>query len=176
MTPDTVIASVWTALEHAVDAPADPLRTPVVSTVHAGAPQSRIMVLRGVNTTARSLFFHTDVRSAKWDQIGAAPRGALLFWDPEARHQIRMAGAFVRFGPQSHLARDLWHTLPPHTRNTYASPPPGGAPQDIVARGKDVFGVLAFEAEDLDFVALDRSGNTRIIANLSNGIARAVAP
>jgi pyridoxamine 5'-phosphate oxidase len=62
-----------------------------VATVDAaGAPSSRIVLLKSVD--ARGLVFHTNYDSRKGRELEANPRVALLFFWPELERQVRIGG------------------------------------------------------------------------------------
>jgi pyridoxamine 5'-phosphate oxidase len=65
--------------------------TPVVATIdRAGQPQQRVMVLRAADRAHRSLRFHSDARSAKIAQTGAA---SVLIYEPGEKLQLRLTGS-----------------------------------------------------------------------------------
>ena len=60
----------------------------------AGAPQSRYVLLRGLDD--RGLRFFTNYRSAKARELDAHPRAALAFGWPERHRQVRVTGRVER--------------------------------------------------------------------------------
>jgi pyridoxamine 5'-phosphate oxidase len=65
---------------------------PVVATINAdGAPSQRVMILREVDWTARTLRFHTDSRSTKVEEADGALT-SVLFYDPDDKVQLRLGG------------------------------------------------------------------------------------
>ncbi len=81
-----------------------------LSTVNSsGQPSSRIVNFRGVELVGNSsgeieedprILFFTNYRSRKAQDIESNPKGALLFYYPERRLQIRVEGCFEKLLPQ----------------------------------------------------------------------------
>jgi pyridoxamine 5'-phosphate oxidase len=83
----------WLEAEVAAGAPS--ANAMLLSSVDdAGAPQSRYVLLRGLD--GRGLRFFTNYRSAKGRQLDAHPRAALTFGWPERHRQIRVTGPVER--------------------------------------------------------------------------------
>lgn len=115
-------------LNAGVGSPKHPFHWPAVSTVAAdGTPESRVVVLRRFDPAARTVTFHTDVRSPKVEHLRHTPRCAFLFFDPDAHLQLRLrATAAVHHADA--VARREFGDLLPHTRATYAGLGPPGEP------------------------------------------------
>jgi pyridoxine/pyridoxamine 5'-phosphate oxidase len=179
MTPETLLAMVWDQLSAAPTTPASPLRTPTLATVaQDDTPRLRMVVLRALRTPTptRTLIFHTDIRSAKWAELGRTPAASVLTWDPDARIQMRFEGTVERHGPGSPAATSAWSALPPHTRATYAGAAPGRVLEATPPLDAQAFGVLNFTAQRLDWLELSRTANRRFLADLATGAVQEVAP
>ncbi len=70
----------------------DAFHNPAVANVNGNLPVIRTVVLRKVITAEKKLFFHTDERSCKWNDLQQNENTSWLFYDSAARLQIRAAG------------------------------------------------------------------------------------
>ena len=153
-----------------------PMHTPVVATADADA---RIMVLRDFNPDALVLRFHTDVRSPKTSVIGdGAPLG-ILFYDAEAKVQIRCRGT-GRIESATSQVEQFWNASDTFARRCYLGAPPGehraepstGLPhwvegvrptEEELEPARANFGALIVEVETIDWYCLSSSGHRRAI-------------
>ena len=77
---------------------AQPEAMTLATVAEDGAPDARTVLMRGVVAigSASAFTFYTNYLSAKGRELGAAPRGALLFhWEPQQR-QVRIRGTVQR--------------------------------------------------------------------------------
>jgi hypothetical protein len=87
----------------------------------------RTVVLRQVVEAERLLVYNTDRRSPKVQEIEGQPRVSWLFYHPEERVQLRLAG-------QAHLEQDealldkQWAALSLLNRRDYGTVDPPGSP------------------------------------------------
>lgn len=63
-----------------------------------GAPDARIVLLKGVDS--RGFTFFTDYRSQKGRDLLSHPRAALVFFWPELERQVRIRGSVVPLAPE----------------------------------------------------------------------------
>jgi pyridoxamine 5'-phosphate oxidase len=63
-----------------------------------GAPNARVLVLRGIDTAACAYDFASDAVSRKGQELAANPRAALTWYWPAHGRQIRMAGPVTVLG------------------------------------------------------------------------------
>jgi pyridoxamine 5'-phosphate oxidase len=68
----------------------EPEAMSIATTTPQGRPSSRMVLLRGVDE--RGFVFYTNYNSRKGRELSSNPHGALLFWWPEQRRQIRIMG------------------------------------------------------------------------------------
>lgn len=118
---------VWARLVRGVGDRHSPSRHPTLATVTTdGRPRARTVVLRSVDPRARMLELHTDLRSAKVEELRAAPFAALHIWDASAHLQTRIeADVTIRSGRE---VSDTWSRLAEATRSSYGVTPPPGLP------------------------------------------------
>ena len=99
--------AAWDILNRAVKDSHNPFHYLSLGSVADGVrPQSRILVLRNVDSLQYSLEFHTDTRSPKWRELSACPQATVLGYDNEQRLQLRLQGSVELFGPKSDEHRD----------------------------------------------------------------------
>lgn len=85
-----MLEQVWLRLGRGVgDRKAD-ARHPIFSTIGAGGPEARVVVLRQADRAAATISVYTDMRSAKINTLAQEPRVSLLVWEQKARLQIRL--------------------------------------------------------------------------------------
>ncbi len=179
MTLDEVLESLWQRWTRGKADRNSPLHTPVVGTVDAsGKPKQRVMVLREVNRTERRMRFHTDIRSAKVDQIGDAAPVSVIGYDPSAKIQLRLSGT-ARIEQDSETADKAWAASALSSRRCYlANPGPGTAvdapmsgltaEQELVVPSQDeseaarpAFAVLLIDVTTVEWLYLAASGHRR---------------
>lgn len=170
-------AAAWAALREAAADPQAGFRYLTLCTVDAALrPQARTVVLRYCADDHRTLTFHTDVRSPKWQEMAANPQVTVLGYCQQRRLQLRMAGRAECFAAGTDIARAAWHALPQHTRQTYTGGPPGEAraiadetPVAAAAEaGECRFGVVIVRASMLDAYQLQRNDNQRALFHYSS--------
>lgn len=111
---------LWNMLFQATVKRNHPMRTPVLATCSGTIPFVRTVVLRDVDTRSHQLFFFTDSRSDKVDQLRENEDMTSLFWDPGKKVQIRCRGkATLEQGTDR--CRELWDQLNAAGRSSYAA-------------------------------------------------------
>ena len=92
----------------------------VASIGEDGAPRARTVVIRAVDTDARTLEFHTDRRSPKAKELQADPRVTVIGYDMEAGQQVRIQGAArLHIGDSEAMA--AWGNARAESRMNYRS-------------------------------------------------------
>lgn len=92
---------VWFA--NAIDAEiAEPNAMTLATVSSHGAPDARIVLLKGVD--ARGFTFFTDYRSQKGQDLLAHPQAALVFFWGELERQVRVRGSVTRLPEAESLA------------------------------------------------------------------------
>jgi len=151
-----------------------PMHTPVIVTADVDA---RVMVLRAFDPASHTLRLHTDIRAPKVQAIAANPRVAAVFYDREAKIQIRARGqAWIETsGP---VADAAWAASTNFARRCYLGEGPGvaspvatsGLPpefEDVVpdeaqlVSARENFAVLLITVESLDWLYLAHTGHLR---------------
>lgn len=162
---------------------------PMVATADADA---RIMVLREFERDGWRLRFHTDVRSPKCGLIGDGAPVGVLFYDREAKRQIRCKGRgwIERATP---LVDAAWAQSTNYARRCYLGEGPGavaagptsGLPDwaeglnpsdEQVASAREHFAILLVELDQVDWFHLAHDGHKRAIIDLPGGEGHWVSP
>ena len=117
----------WSMLERGVKDRKSAFHTPSVATITtAGHPTIRTVVLRGCDTNAKTLRFHTDTRSGKVAELTKNPNAAMHFYDAGAKIQLRLA---VKLETLSGDAYDTaWAATRPMSRECYQVTQSPGSP------------------------------------------------
>ncbi|MCL6461480.1 MAG: pyridoxamine 5'-phosphate oxidase family protein, partial [Flavobacterium micromati] len=99
-------------------------RTMCVGTIDENnAAALRIVVNRKVDEVQKTIFFHTDNRSRKYDDLTKDNRISLLFYDARQRVQI-VVKAYATIHSNNALANDRWKATSPQARLGYMTNEP----------------------------------------------------
>jgi pyridoxamine 5'-phosphate oxidase len=171
-TPAEVVDAVWTAIERGAAERWTPWGLPTLATTGpAGEPQARILALRGVERATRTLWFHTDRRSAKVSALKRDARASVLFWSADDAVEVRLDGT-VSLHLSGRLADAAWDDASPLSRSAaaiaLAPGTPLGAPtafealvqEGVPAMARSHFAAVAFVADRLDWLWIG-SGDLR---------------
>ena len=116
-----VESSCWQMLSDAVSDRKHPMRTMVVGSVSGTMAQIRTIVLRKVEKETRKIYFHTDIRSSKIEDIQSTGQLSWLAYDPAQRTQIRLCGATILHHGDA-IAKAQWNLTQHHSRRNYLLP------------------------------------------------------
>ncbi|TCD05508.1 flavin-binding protein [Erythrobacteraceae bacterium CFH 75059] len=158
------------------------MHVPAVATADA---RVRGMVLRGVDTTRWTLRFHTDSRAPKARIIETQSAVGVLFYDREARVQIRCqgTGAVVRDGAEVDAA---WEAATAFARRCYLGLAPGavtgrpssGLPdwvegvrptEEQLLPARRNFAILSVTVDEIDWFTLAHTGHRRAVFRRDDG-------
>ena len=165
-------------------------RTMCVGTIGESNEASlRIVVNRKVNEAQKTIFFHTDNRSRKYDDLLKDNRISLLFYDARQRVQI-VVKAHATFNTNNALANDRWKATSPQARLGYMTNEPPNTKSDIATLGynerfslikptenesdefQNNFSVVACAVYELEFLYLDFLGNRKANFFYENNILK----
>lgn len=170
--------SCWGHLQSAAAGIETGWRLPVLGTTSARGCVQRTVVLRGVSQSEQTLMFHTDVRSAKIQQLKSDPRVSLAFYDATRQIQLLIQGT-ARIHTEGDCFERLWQNATESSLKTYLAPRPPGAqclhpdpnlPDFAVGRipvraeteaGRVNFAVITVVADSAEWLRLSIRGNTR---------------
>ncbi len=163
----------WQRLCAGVGRGADPFHTPVLATIGPDGPSLRTVVLRDADDVARRLACHTDRRSPKIAHVGSDSRASWLFYDRQAKLQLRLMGR-LSIHTRDTYADERWDAVTLRGRACYRAvaapgeivptPPPAGAPPDsdgALAEARSRFAVLACRIDRFEWLFLSGNGHRR---------------
>lgn len=177
--PMGVLEDVWSRLIDAAARAKSAFHTPALATTGADGPRVRTVVLRRAEPEARLLVCHTDRRSAKLAELAADARVGWMFYDREARLQVRADGA-ARVHVDDELADVQWQAARLSSRRCYLADPGPGAvldeagptlpaalldrvpSEEEAAEGRRHFAVIACTVEAIDCLMLGFAGHRRL--------------
>jgi len=156
----------------------NPFHTPSVATLSKGEVSMRTVVLRKALTEERELRFHTDVRSIKWDDLMINPAISALFYDADARVQLRIKGT-AELHHENNITAKAWETttlssrkcyLTLHSPSSFTDSSTSGLSEDIEQEkftlsesevGYANFGIVSIRVQSIDWLWLNHSGHRR---------------
>ena len=169
---------IWHQLVQATQAKDDPFRTPALASISEQGIGLRTIVLREVIQSERKLIFHSDLRAPKILEIQKDSSVSLLFYDPNTQIQIRVQGQGA-IHHQDHLTQEQWDKTPIGSLKIYLTEYAPGTPTDDpisginpelenkkldrldVAPFRNNFAVIVIQAQQLDWLWIDRAGHRR---------------
>ncbi len=160
----------------------DPLHNPAVANLKDDLPVIRTVVLRKVIVEERKLFFHTDIRSCKWNDLQKNANTSWLFYDIAGRLQIRAAGKST-LHHNDEISNAAWQNTPAASRKTYmgeigpsqkSEMPSSGLPEAFLKAnptfeesetGRKNFGVVCSEINWFEWLWLNSNGHKKAAFN-----------
>ena len=176
---ERVLADAWNELSRGAVDRHHGFHVPTLCTVGVdGAPCARAVVLRRVEPASLEIWCHTDVRSAKVDEIRREPRVAWHFYAPDLKLQLRVS-AVAEFESVGARADEGWARSALSSRRCYLAPRAPGAPcdgpspnlppgildrrptEDETVPARANFGVVVTRATAIDWLWLASEGHRR---------------
>ncbi len=167
----------------------DAFHNPVISNVNEHGVNSRVVVLRRVEALKKSLFFHTDVRSGKWQDLKKENKLSCVFYDMPGRVQIRLAGT-ASLHTSDNIADEAWAKSSMSSRKIYlgeqgpsqkSTSATSGLPatfntndpseQESLA-GRKNFGIICMKANWMEWLWLNSRGHRRASFTYENDILK----
>jgi 3-hydroxyisobutyrate dehydrogenase len=163
-----------------------PFHTPTIATIHQGEVSMRTVVLRKVLPDERTLRFHTDIRSSKWEELSLNPSISALFYDASDRIQLRVKGSAV-LHHTNQITAEAWEKTTLSSRRcylTHQSPssfsevPTSGLSEDIEQEnfslaesevGLQFFGIVEIHVHSIDWLWLNHAGHRRAFFDYTKG-------
>jgi pyridoxamine 5'-phosphate oxidase len=168
----------WRLLYHGALASKNPMHYMGVATYGTEGINLRTVVLRHANPDIKTLRFHTDTRSRKWQDLQADPRVSLLLYDNPEKTQLRLTG-IAQIHTDDAIAEEAWEKTALSSRRCYlslAAPsaaselPTSGLPDSFIdaepsieesLMGRTHFGVVVAQVQSLDWLNLNAHGHRR---------------
>ena len=168
-----VLPAAWDFMEEGVRDRHSLAHTPVVSTLDVdGKPNSRCMVLRAVDRQKTTLVFHTDRRSIKANELKSSSEGAVLFYDPKRKIQLRLRCGLL-LDTDSVETNERWGKMKEMSKVCYQSNLAPGDPisdpeqVQFLGEGFENFAILTATVKRLEWLYLSFRGNRRAIFDWS---------
>jgi hypothetical protein len=174
-----VLADCWTVLSRGAVDRRHPFHLPALANLGPqGRPEVRTVVLRGCDSDHRTLWFHTDRRSPKIDQLVGHPSCVWLFYSPAERVQLRVA-AFARVHTDDACADAAWNRTQLMSRRCYlapeapSQPTPAPSPNlpewalegtltgENTAHARERFALVRTTVTEIDWLLLHHAGHRR---------------
>lgn len=177
----------WAMLAAAVQDRRVAFHEAAVATVTAeGRPAVRTVVLRAADRAAGTVGFHTDKRSHKFAELGAGPSAEILFYDHDAKVQVRLRGS-TSLHNDDPLAATVWARTSEMSRQCYRQKVGPGTPLEASdaaagealseAAGFANFVVVSVAIVELEWLYLAAAGHRRaLLCYGSSPSARWIAP
>lgn len=150
---------------------------PTIQTVLAtigtdGAPQARMVVLRGADRQAGIVNVHTDATSVKITELRGDARASIHLWNDAEQLQIRLRGEMSIASGDN--AAQHWARVPDGSRSNYGVVPAPGSrirTSDAYSRVPDPakFAVLTMQVAEMDVVHLSDDYHRRASYSRADG-------
>ena len=131
---DGILNEVWTMLKRGVTHSNDPFHWPVLGTTGKDGCHLRTVILRKFILPDRILVCYSDARATKAQDIGHDSKVSWLFYHPEKKVQLRIAGQ-AKCHRDDQFADDQWAATRITSRLDYATTHPPGTPVDKPSSG-----------------------------------------
>lgn len=116
-------------LENAIKKSTNSYHTFTLSSLNGKYPESRTVVLRGVSFDPLKIYFNTDYRSPKIQQLRNNNHCSALFYDKSRKVQLRFkCQALLHY--QNNIAKGIWDSTALQSRKCYMGPHPPSKPLD----------------------------------------------
>jgi pyridoxamine 5'-phosphate oxidase len=179
------LTHAWALLARGTADRRSAFHTPSIASIGLdGAPTQRTMILRKADSQARTLRFHTDIRSAKIAESQQNPRVSILGYSVSDKIQLRLSGV-AHIEKHSELADNVWANMRDQSRVGYAQQDMPGkaidapdmtvppielrADEPLAEIAREHFCLFIVEINCIDWVYLNVSGNRRAQFSWSNG-------
>ena len=165
----------------------DPYHYFYLSTINKNVPQSRTVVLRSINKNPLKLYFNTDKRSNKVNEIKKNPACNVLFYDNLRRIQLRLnCNAILHH--KNKLTKNVWNNTVLQSRKCYMAPyPPSSKLEKWEAnlpkkyfecdpslednkKGYENFCTVELEVISFEIIELKYNGHIRFQINKNNNV------
>jgi pyridoxamine 5'-phosphate oxidase len=182
--PERVLDETWKRLSAGAGDRAHPMRLVTLATATvSGRPSARMMVIRGADRSSRRIWFHTDRRSSKIEDLSAMPHACLVAYDGRDGVEIRLEGA-VSLHSGDQAAAHHWEQTSLALQYLDSSPDPPGmqVQQDprlphtlqaitegMAAQARRNFVVIELEVELIDWFQTLQVGQNRVMLHVMSG-------
>jgi 3-hydroxyisobutyrate dehydrogenase len=156
----------------------NPFHNPVVANSSSKGVNLRTIVLRKVDTQKKELFFHTDIRSGKWNELLEDDKISWHFYNPAGKLQLRLSGTITLHNDDA-IANEGWRNSKMSSRKVYTGEfgpstivtlPTSGLPEEFDTTdptpeesevGRKNFGVISTKINWMEWLWLNSNGHRR---------------
>jgi pyridoxamine 5'-phosphate oxidase len=180
----------WKQLVSGAARSKDGFHTLCVATMNTeGEPTLRTVVHRKADEIVKKIFFHTDTRSRKFQDLQRDSRLSMLFYDAHRRIQMTLK-ATATLHTTDALAEDRWRATNAQSRRCYMTIDAPNTTADFPTVGYDKrfaktdptedescafrqnFAVVECQTHHLEFLFLHHTGNRKAIFKYENGVLK----
>ncbi|NKI33528.1 pyridoxamine 5'-phosphate oxidase family protein [Croceivirga thetidis] len=140
-----------------------PFRYFTLTTSLNNVPKARTVVLRKIKPGIE-IWFYTDKRSNKVNEIMENNNVTALFYNPKKLLQITISGK-ASFEENDEVLNELWNSIPLNSRNDYTSSLAPGSllknPDLLNYQNQNHFCLIKIKATKIDFLQLKRPNHIR---------------
>jgi pyridoxamine 5'-phosphate oxidase len=185
---DSILSMCWGLLARGVTDRRFGFHHPTLANVDEhGSPRSRVVILRSADQATKTLRFHTDIRSQKWQQLANNPAVTVLFYDEAEKTQLRIDGTASRHHADT-VANAAWESSQRMSQITYGTNPGPGAPiathshftmpetDDEILQGRANFAAVVIKVHCIEWLYLKVKNNRRAIFDLDANTAGWLVP
>ena len=115
---DKVYLKIWDLLSNGLTNRDSSFHIPVFISGAQNKFNGRVVVLRGINTKEKKLWFHSDIRSNKIKDLKSNSTSVLLFYDKSEKIQLRITG-IAKINYQNDNTKLSWKKTPHMSRQCY---------------------------------------------------------
>ena len=177
---EEILDKIWNELILGLNSGKHPFHIFTVSTVKNNKPDSRSVVLRGVDKENKSISFHTDLRSKKILQIKESENICALFYDKDSKIQLRIYGSASK-EKNSLLIKEKWNSSKEMSKLCYLNKiSPGeviNEPKDYLYGKEELnniklgiknFSIINIKISQIDWLSLNHEGHQRMLINYTS--------
>jgi pyridoxamine 5'-phosphate oxidase len=166
---DATLKEAWLLLVRGAADRRAAFHTPQVASIGLdGTPKVRTVVLRHTDSAARTLRFHTDLRTAKVAEVAQNPHVQVLAYDPGYKIQLRISGT-AKIHRDDGYAQSAWQRSQPQSQLCYrqdAAPgQAGGDPAVLLSPGahdgQQNFAAVEISVCEIEWLYLAGKGHRR---------------
>tara|TARA_B110000467_G_C18316096_1_gene481572 strand:- start:1093 stop:1674 length:582 start_codon:yes stop_codon:yes gene_type:complete len=118
---ETIYQTELEYLKDAIKNSTNSYHTFTLSSINGVYPESRTIVLRGLDLDPLRICFNADYRSPKVQQLESNPFCSTLFYDRKRRIQLRFK-CKAELHYQNDISRDIWRNTALQSRKCYMGP------------------------------------------------------
>jgi len=165
---------LWHEMAKSLAKSSHPFRYPSLATQSEEGPQQRTVVLRSVKSTAKELWFYTDGRSAKVQELAQDERAAVHAFHPRKKLQLRFKGS-VKVLKSGEKWQEAFDGIPKNRYFEYSTQKAPGTGLDEVPeaypsqpeQAAQYFRLLIFKTDQLEALQLNANRHFRVLFSYS---------